>query len=390
MNQTNSDIFKYYAAHTFLQSFSQSLLVTFGALFIYAKTGSISIALAAEFAGIIADLIIRSPLVEIWWNRLLGRKQILAMIVGMAIMALASFGIFFTNPSQTLTPSILIVLAGLSSIGTSIYWISSNAVYFRVVGASVTPGYRTSLITIIRIAAAILAAIVGLLLNVWGLFFFSLPVLAAVALLSLIPLQKLYLPLEEAVSWKRSMGRLSLKSFLANFLGDNQLRKTGIPLVLVLLYGSFSKPATIGALALLFAAVLGYLAGKLKDNNRTSIFIIALIGAIFVWAMYAVVKAPLAFVVLGTLEYIFSIVINIGRDARLGREAANNGHFVESALAVELTRALGTMAGLLVLILAYWFTKSLPQFILLTGILFVLPRGLYAIGVLDELKPAKN
>jgi MFS family permease len=386
MSEPNSDVFKYYAIHTFLQSFSQSVLVTFGALFIYAKTGSIGIALAAEFAGITADLIIRSPFVEIWWNRWLGRRQVLAMMVGMAITALASMGIFFTDTSLASASFLLILLAGLSSIGTSVYWIPSNAAYFRAVGPSSTPGYTTSLLTILRIAAAILAAIVSLLLNAQNHFLVLLPILAIIALLSLIPLQKLRLPLEEPVSWKRSVTRMSKKSFWANFLGDNQLRTTGVPLVLVLLYGSFSKPAAIGALTLLFAAILGYFAGKLKDGNKSSLFTIALIGAIFVWIAYAFIKAPLAFVILGTLEYIFSTILNVGRDARLGREAANTGHFVESALAVELTRALGTMAGLLVLILAYWTMGSLPQFVLLTGILFVVPRGLYAIGILDELK----
>jgi hypothetical protein len=386
MDQSNLSIFKRYALHTFLQWFTQSLLVTFGTLFIYAKTKSIGIALLAEFAGIVADLIIRGPFIEVWWNKLLGRRQILAMVLGMLITALASLGIYFTDASRSSAITFLIFFSWLSSIGTATYWILSNAVFFRTVGHSVTPGRYASLITIVHIAAAMLAAVAGLVLNAQDHFLVLLPILAIAALLSLIPLKGLNLPAEQPVSWWRGVRRMSLRSFWANFLGDSQLRTTGLPLILILLFGSFTKSVAVGALTLLFAAVLGYFAGKLKDHNKTSLFIISLIGLIFVWLAYAVVKVPAEFVVLGTFEYIFSTILNIGRDARLGREAANNGHFVESSLAVELTRALGNLTGLAALALAYWLTGTLPQFVLSIGLIFVIPRGLYAIGVLDKLR----
>jgi len=64
MDETELKIFKRYAVHSFLQSFTMSLLVTFGTLFYYAKTGSIGIALAGAFFEIVGDLIIRGPLVN--------------------------------------------------------------------------------------------------------------------------------------------------------------------------------------------------------------------------------------------------------------------------------------------------------------------------------------
>jgi len=386
MDETNLNIFKRYAVHAFLQEFSQSLLVTFGALFIYAKTGSIGIALAGAFFEIVGDLIIRSPLVNWWWNKLVKRKLVLAMVVGMAITAFASIGIFITDPSRTFGVALLLIFSMVSSFGTSIYWIPSNAVFFRMVGNSHLPGRYASIISILQIAAAMFAAIISLALNVKNNFLLLLPFVAIMSLLSLIPLAGLRLPLEEPVIWRRSMKKMSARTFWANFMGDNRLRSTGIPLILVLLYGSLSASTAISSLTLFFAAILGYFAGKLKDNSNASMFLVALIGSVFVWFAYAVIKAPPMFIILGGLGYIFSTILDIGRDARLSREMANGGHFVEGAIAVEWTRALGTMAGILILIIAYWFTGTLPQAILITGVIFVIPKGLYALGVLDKLE----
>jgi MFS family permease len=386
MDEANLKIFKRYASHTFLQWFTQSLLVTFGALFIYAKTESIGIALAGAFFEIIGDLIIRGPLVDWWWNKLLGRRLTLAMAVGMVITALTSLGIFIINPAGSIGIALLLILCMVSSFGTSIYLIPSNAVSFRVVGHSKFPGHYASIITILRITAAALAALISLVVNAQNNFLILLPFIAIMALLSLIPLSGLRLPLEEPVKWRRAIKRVSVRTLWANFSGDGRLRSTGIPLILVLLYGSLSKSVSIGAITLLSAAVLGYFAGKLKDKSKSSIFLIALIGLVFVWIAYAVIKAPIIFIILGALEYIFSTVLAIGRDARLSRQAVNSGHVVESAIAIELTRALGTMTGMLILIIAYWATGTLPQFILVTAILFVIPKGLYALGVLDNLQ----
>lgn len=389
MDEPNLTIFKRYAIHTFLQSFTQSLLVTFGVLFIYAKTGSILIALLAELGNISGDLIIRSSLIDWLWNKVFQRRTIFAMIIGTIITSLASFGIFFVDTSKASAALFLIVLSAINSMGTSIYWIPSNAIFFQITGNSRTPGRYVSLITILQIFAAMFAAGISLVLNVQNNFLLLLPFLATMALLSLVPLMGLHLPIEEPISWARSVKRMSLRYFLANFVGDNQFKNTALPLILVLLYGSFSTSVSISALTLICAAVFGYLAGRLKDNNKNWLFVLALLGLIVVWILYAVIKIPIGFVVLGTLGYIFSTIIGIGRDARLGRDAANNKHFTESALAVELTRALGNLTGWILIVAIYLSTNTLPQFMLVFGILFVIPRGLYAIGALKSLKIIK-
>lgn len=385
MDETNLNLFKRYAVHTFLQGFAQSLLVTFGVLFIYAKTGSIGVALAAAFFEIAGDLIIRSPLVEWWWNKWLGRRLVWAMVVGTVITAIAALGIFIVDTSQPFAVPLMLILSAVSSFGTSIYWAPSNAVYYRLIGVSNLPGRYTSIIHILHIGSAMLAAVISLILNVQDNFLLLLPFVALMALLSLIPLVGVKLSQEEPVKWWRGMKSLSVRVFWANFNGEHRLRSAGIPLILVLLYGSLSQSAAIAAATLLFAAILGYFAGKLKDNSNASLFLIALIGLIFIWVAYAVVKAPIMFIILGTLEYIFSTILSIGRDARLSREIANRGHFMESSIAVETVRALGAMAGLIILIIAYWTTATLPQLILITGAVFVIPKGLYALGVLDQL-----
>jgi len=308
------------------------------------------------------------------------------MVVGMIITAITSVGIFIIDPSTAFGIILLMALAAVSSFGTSIYWIPSHALFFRVIGNSNLPGRYTSIITILHIVAAMLAALISLFLNVRDNFLLLLPFVAIMSLLSLIPLAGLNLPQEEQVSWRRSIKRLSARTFWANFIGDSRLTSTAIPLILVLLYSSLADSVAISALTLIFAAVLGYFAGKLKDNSNAYIFVVTLIGLVFVWVAYAVAKAPVMFIILGALEYIFSTVLSVGRDARLSREVVNNGHTVEGSIAIELTRALGTMATMLILILAYWLTDTLPQAVLLTGILFAIPKGLYALGVLDKLK----
>lgn len=363
-----------------------SLLVTFGTLFYYAKTGSIGFALAGAFFEIVGDLIIRGPLVNWWWNKLLGRRLVWAMVVGMIITAATSVGIFFIDSSSALGITLLLTFALVSSFGTSIYWMPSNVILFQTIGSSNLPGHYTAIITIVHIAASILAAVISLLLNVKDNFLLLLPFVAVMSLLSLIPLTGLNLPKGEIVKWSRSIKRLSARTFWANFMGDSRLRSTAIPLILVLIYGSLAESVSISALTLIFAAILGYFAGKLKDKSNTSLFIVALIGLIFIWLAYAIAQAPMLFIILGALEYIFSTILTIGRDARLSREITNNGHIVESSIAVELTRALGTLATTLILIVAYWLTGTLPQAVLITGMIFVIPKGLYALGVLDELR----
>ena len=276
--------------------------------------------------------------------------------------------------------------SGLASVGMSMYWIPSSTLYFKSVGQSNTPGFNTSIITVVRICAAILASATGLILNAQDNFLFLLPIFSVVVLVSLIPLRGLNLSTEEPVSWKRAMSRISKKCFWANFNSDFSIKKDGLPLILVLLFGSLSESVTIGGLTLIFAAILGYFAGKLKDNNNNSLFILSFIGLLFVWVAYAVVKVPVGFIILGALEYVFSTIVSIGRDARTGRETANSGHSIESAVAIEFARGIGIMTGILILVLAYWLTGTLSQFVLLAGALFVIPRGLYAIGILDKLK----
>jgi MFS family permease len=386
MNDPDLDIFKRYALHKFLQSFAFSLLIAFGALFIYAKTGSIGIALAGAFFEILGDLIIRSALVEWWWNTLLGRRQIFAMFVGMVITALTSFGIFLVNPSQTFGVGLLLILSAVSSFGTSIYAMPSNAVFYRTIGLSQRPGRYASLIKLASIGGAMFAAVISLVLNAHSHFLALLPCVALVVMLSLIPLIGLRLPKEKPVIWKRSLRRLSVRTLLANFAGDSRLQSTGVPLILVLLSGSLGESVFVTAAVLLVAAGLAYLAGKLKDYGRSSLFFVALIGLGGVWLAYAIIASPLWFIVVGSLQYILSTILDIGVDARLSREVANTGHFIEGAIATELVQALGTLTGTMILIVAYWLTGTLPQAILVLGIVFVIPRGLYALGALDEPK----
>ena len=101
MDDQNLHIFRRYAIHTFLQWFSHSLLVAFGGLFIYAKTGSIGLTLIVEVAAVAGDLIVRSPLVDWWWNVLIKRRQISSMAIGMIIAALSYLGIFFTDAGHS-------------------------------------------------------------------------------------------------------------------------------------------------------------------------------------------------------------------------------------------------------------------------------------------------
>jgi MFS family permease len=386
MNQSNKSIFKRYAYHTFLQWFSHSLLVAFGGLFIYAKTGSIGLALAVELASIVGDLTVRSPLVNWWWNILLKRRQVLSMTVGIIIAAVSFLGIFFTNPDYTWSTALFMIFSYFSSVGMSMYWIPSSALYVKSVGQSDTPGLHTSIITIVRVFAALLASVTGLILNAQDNFLLLLPIFSVVVLVSLIPLMRLNLQPEAPVSWRRAVGRISTECFWANFNSDFQLKMSGLPLILVLLYGSFSESVAIGGMTLFLAAILGYFAGKLKDTDNNYLFILSFVGLVFVWIAYSVMKAPIGFVIVGGLEYMLSAIVSIGRDARVSREIVNDGHSIEGAIAVEFARGIGITTGLLILIFAYWLTGTLPQAVLLAGALFVIPRGLYAIGVLDKLK----
>lgn len=380
----NRFLFRRYAFHVVLQSFTFSLLVVFGTLFIYAKTGSIGIALGSAFFEIVGDLIIRSPLVELWWNSWFKRRQLPAIAAGLGITALASLGIYFVDPTKSYAIAAFYLLSAISSFGTSIYAIPADAIFYRTVGRSNLPGRYSSIISAAQIGGAIMAALLSLILSANNNFLVLLPILAVVAVLSIIPLWGLNLPQEEPVNWRRSMRKISVKAFWANFIGDSRLSSSGLPLILVLLFGSLKESVFVNGSVLLIAACLSYFAGALKDKGKNSIFAVCLIGLIFIWIAYSIIKAPAAFIILGALQYISSTILDVGKDARLSREIANSGHFIEGAIAIEVTKALGTLVGVLILLAAYWLTRTLPQAILIFGIIFVIPRGLYALGLLEQ------
>jgi hypothetical protein len=201
---------------------------------------------------------------------------------------------------------------------------------------------------------------------------------------SIFPLLKTHIPLNKNFNFTNSWKNLSWKAILANVNPDHNFVIFALPLFFVQFFGSIDISIWIVGTTAILSAIFTYYAGILKDAKRSSIYILAMIVNIAVWIGYGTLSSIGAFVILGILLNVSSSIIDAGREAKLSRETQNAQDTTETVIAMEFARSVGGVIGYLILIISFSLYLYIPQSIFLLGALFVLPRGLYAIGNVRE------
>ncbi|TSC59688.1 MAG: hypothetical protein LiPW15_708 [Parcubacteria group bacterium LiPW_15] len=301
----------------------------------------------------------------------------------MLLFAVADFGIYYLPTDIHNFSVFLMLLAILHSFGNQIYWAPSNAIFFNALGSLDSPGKYSGIMSIVEMISATLAGVAGLLLSDPARFLYLWPLGGTVLLLSILPLLGLHISFEDHLSTIQGFKKLSLSAILANINPDHRFQITAIPLLLVFLFKSLNVSIWITGITFLASVLISYIAGRYKDSSRPFPYIIATISLGLMWILYAFAKTPLIFILLGVGVQLASLMLDVGREARLGREVVNSGNPLNTAFAIECSRAIGGTISFSVLLVVYLIYGPTAQLFLALGVIFILPRARYAIGNID-------
>jgi len=362
------------------------LFTTFGILLFYTLTNSILAALLFFVIHYFSLVVVRSMGVSYFLRMVnaFGLKKIMLAGLGLSTLAL---GMLFYVQAGTLGLYIwLILIAVLKGVGETMYWTPSNTILFSFVGNTDQPGHYSAYGDMVRMLAGTLAALLGLGLHVQHLNFLTLFLIAAVLLMgSMIPLWKMEMPKTvRAVPFRQCLQELSPLAFLANIDVVSVLLTIGLPLIILFKFTSFSESVWVSAATAVALILSSYVSAIFTDKKNTSLVIFSFALLLLTWSFYSVAASALQIILLGISFGIFHQIISTRLEARLSREVVNAHAPIEATVSIEFARGLGLFIGASILLIAYLFTKSMPQSILLLGILFLIPKGLYALGIIPQ------
>lgn len=367
-----------YLLHTLLHKFTEQLFFAFGALLIYAKTGSILGTLLFVVVGHATTLLMKSigfrPSVALFrkWG------LVPSMTLGLVLKVITLISIFYLSPDSIYFYAILFSLHIVENIGNTLYVIGANTIMLSVIGASKTPGYSSAQITSLHTLSGLLAAVTGIFLNSHDSFLYLFIVGSAILLGSTIPLSGIPTPELPRLSFWKNLKTISLPMFLANIEPSHSFKVVGLPLIILSISASLDISIWItGGIAVL-SIIAAYIAGWVKDHHGVWIIWLSLCVGVLSWVMYGFIHSPLAFLFVSTFHVLSTEIINVSREARMGTELRNN--VLGGTMAFEFARALGILAGSGILLIVYLLFGNLPQLILIIGGLPLIPKAIYAVG----------
>lgn len=382
--------FKRVLLNKFFGHYSFSVFFTFGALLVFEKTGSVIAALVFFLLLTFAKFISRTIGLRVYTSIAGKIGAFWTMALGILISSLISFLIFFIELDSVTSLAIFYLLPIILGFWRPFYTNVANALYYVAVGSSKWPGGSSSKLLIAEITSTILAVFTGFLLNQLDNFLFLFILQGVLFTFSMLPLRGVYLPSVKPMSLSLGFKRLSKKLIFANINPDHELRVTALPLIIAVFFGSIDTSIIVVSLVVLVNAFISYVAGKLKDKKSKTLSVIAALAISLSWVVYGFASTEFLFVVLGIIQSLFTVVIQIGRQARMSREVVNAGNGWESTVAIEAARSFGAFLSILIMVIIYYFTHSLPQTLLITGAFWILPMAYYAIGEVDEVKRASS
>ena len=375
---TTETIRKRYLIHTILHKFTEKLFFTFGILLIFAKTNSIPTTLLFVLFGVVVNLLLKSVGLPIVTGLFRNFGLVSTMSLGLLIKASSLFGIFILQPDLSYFNSILFLLSGTETIGNVLYVVGANALMFQVIGTSKHSGSSTALITILQIASGLVATAVGIVLALNDAFLYTFLVGVIVLLISTIPLLGIKIFTFQDVSFSKNLRKISLGMFFANVNPEHEYKVTAVPLIILMLSASLETSVWISAAVAATSIVLSFITGKLLDRRSIWVIWTAFFVGTFAWVLYGFAVSPIHFLIPGILIGLSAEVLGIGREAKMSKELYADNNIFGGTLAVEFGRASGKLIGLIILLAAYVLYDTLPQLLLITGGLFLIPITLYS------------
>src|SRR3989344_6274462 len=301
-----------------------------------------------------------------------------SMTFGLVLKVIALVGIFYLLPEHSYFYAILFFLHVIENIGNTLYVVGANTIMITVIGASSAPGYSSAQITSLHTLSGLVAAITGIFLHTQASFLYLFLIGSAVLLGSTIPLSGIPTPELPRLSFWKNLKTISMPMFLANFEPSHPLKIVGLPLIILTLSRSFDISIWITAGIAILSVIAAYLAGWVKDHNRSWVIWLALCIGILSWVGYGLVHLPVAFLFITVFHVLATEIINVSREARMGTEL--RGNVLGGTMAFEFARAAGILLGSGILLIAYLIFGHLPQLILVIGGLALIPKALYAVG----------
>lgn len=375
---TDSQIRKRYLFHTLFHKFTEELFFAFGALLIYAKTGSILGTLLFAVIGHVGTLLIKSAGFASAITLFRKWGLVSSMTFGLLLKVIALGGIFYLSPESAYFYPILFSLHILENAGNTLYVFGASAIMLEVIGAAKAPGHSSAQIKALHIFSGLLAALTGVWLNSQGSFLSSFLIGGAVLLGSTIPLRGLPTPQLPQLSFRQNLRSISLPLFLANMNPNHQMKVIGLPLIILSLSASLDTSIMITAGVAIAGIMASYIAGWVRDHHGSWMVWLALVAGILGWGAYGFVNTAQGFLLASIVVGLATEVIGVGREARMAIDL--KGNLLGGTMAFEFARTLGTFIGSSILLIAYVATGSLPQALLAIGGLFLIPKAIYAVG----------
>src|SRR3989344_2676047 len=375
---TNEQIRKRYLLHALLHKFTEQLFFAFGALLVYAKTGSVLNTLLFVVIGNISSLLMKSlgfnPSIKLFkeWG------LILSMTLGLVLKVVALVGIFYLAPGYHYFYLLLFSLHVIENIGNTLYVIGASAVMVEVIGTSVMPGRSSAQIKMLHTVSGLMAALVGIFMSAHGSFLYLFLIGGIVLLGSTIPLVGIPTPKLPLFSFRKNLQTISPAMFFANVNPDHQFKVTGLPLIILAISASLDISIWVSAGVAVVSIITAYVAGWVKDHHGTWLICVALGIGIASWVAYGFVSSPIAFLLVSILVGLATEVLGVSREAQMGIDL--RGNVLGGTMAFEFARSIGIVIGSSILLIAYLVAGNLPQLMLVMGGLFLIPKALYAVG----------
>src|SRR3989344_1400173 len=293
----DGEIRRRYLLHSFFHKFTERLFFAFGALLIFAKTGSLFWTLMFALVGHVGTILLKSGGFP-WLIKLFrSMGMVRGMTLGLFLKAGALAAIFYIDPGYAFFYHIILALSVVSNVGNTLYVTGANALMFEVIGVSGTPGRSSAQIAIFHTISGLLAAAMGILLGNQDVFLYSFLVGGAALLVSTLPLWGIATPPIPAVSFRANLKKISLSMFFANVNPDHEISVMGLPLVIFVLSASLQKSIWITAAIAIAGILVAYGAGWLRDHHGSWFSWLALSVGIVAWAAYGFVDTPIGFLI---------------------------------------------------------------------------------------------
>ena len=354
---------------------------SFGALFFYEMTQSIAAALFLGFLYFAVGIISRSVTVPLFLQIKNKIKVVPFMGIGLTIVALMNLALFIIGSLTPVSAAALAIALVVSSFGSGMYWLFSNIIKLTNIGHAKAPAAYSSLLIIVRMLAAIVATLLGIMLSFNDHFIVLLFFSAVLLFFSLIPLARMKgINHHGSFHLRKLFRHQSRLALLANTKIAPEIFNYGFPIFFVSTFHSVPKSVLITGFSYVIAIVLAYLIGKFKDHHDNRLIMACSILLVLGFIIFTQVHSIIGFIIVISLMGVCHNAIAVGADMRIGKEIVASRNTVEFMAGIEVVRNFGSAISILIFLSIFLLAGYFPQWIFAFGALFIIPEVLYAVG----------